>query len=64
MHGGKEEGCSRIKDGNGKLTLGEDEARMCYISGVQWGNYFGEEPFRRAEVKVRVGKLKKGKACK
>ena len=31
--------------------------------GLRKGNYFGEEPIRRAEVQVRVGKLKNGKAA-
>ena len=30
--------------------------------GIWRGNYFGREPIRRTEVKVRVGKLKNGKA--
>ena len=32
--GGKVEGCSRIKDGNGRLTQGEDEVRRI------WKEYF------------------------
>ena len=36
---------------------------MCSFAGVQKGNYFGEEPIRRTEVEVRVGKLKNGKAA-
>ena len=35
---------------------------MCGIDGVQIGNYFGGEPVRKTEVKVRVRKLKNGKA--
>ena len=79
--GGKVECCSRVKDGNGRLTQGEDEARkiwneyfedlynidtqeevtvhMCGFDGIQRGNYFGGEPIRKAEVELRVGKLKK-----
>ena len=34
---------------------------MCGFHGVRRGNYFGEEPIRRTEVEVRVGKLKNGK---
>ena len=30
---------------------------------IRRGNYFGGEPIGRAEVKVRVGKLKNGKAA-
>ena len=36
---------------------------MCAFNGIQKGNYFGEEPIRRTEVEVRVGKLKDGKAA-
>ena len=81
---GKVESWSRIKDGNGRLAQGEDEARkiwkeyfedlynidtqeqvavyMCGFDRIQRGNYFGGDPIGRAEVKVRVGKLKNGKA--
>ena len=31
---------------------------MCGFDGVQKGNYFRGEPIGRAEVEVRVGKLK------
>ena len=34
---------------------------MCSFDGVQRGNYFREEPIRRMEVEVRVGRLKNGK---
>ena len=30
---------------------------------IRRGNYFGGEPIERAEVEVRVGKLKNGKAA-
>ena len=33
------------------------------VSLTEFGNYFGEEPIRRMEVEVRVGKLKNGKAA-
>ena len=33
---------------------------MCGFDGVRRGNYFGEEPFGKAEVDVRVGKPKNG----
>ena len=36
---------------------------MCGFDGIQRGNYFGGEPIGRAEVEVRVGKLKNGKAA-
>ena len=32
--GGKVESCSRVKDGNGRLTQGEDEVKRC------WNEYF------------------------
>ena len=35
---------------------------MCGFDGIQRGNYFGEEPIGRAEVELRVGKLKNWKA--
>ena len=83
--GGKVESCRRVKDGNGKLAQGEDEARkiwkgyfedlhntdteeevtvhICGFDGVRRGNYFGGEPIGRAEVEMRVSKLKNGKAA-
>ena len=36
---------------------------MCGFVGVRRGNYFGGEPIRRAEVEVRVRKLKDGNAA-
>ena len=35
---------------------------MCGFDGIQRGNYFRGEPTGGAEVEVRVGKLKNGKA--
>ena len=35
---------------------------MCGFDGIRRSNYFGEEPIGRAEVEMRVGKLKNGKA--
>ena len=35
---------------------------MCGFDEVQRGNYFGREPTGRSEIKVRVAKLKNGKA--
>ena len=35
---------------------------MCGFNGIWRGTYFREEPIRRAEVEVQVGKLKKEKA--
>ena len=34
---------------------------MCGFGRIQRGNYFGGESIRRAEVEVRVGKLKNRK---
>ena len=36
---------------------------MCGLDGVQRANYSGVEPIRRAEIGVRVRKLKNGKAA-
>ena len=36
---------------------------MYGFDGIQRGNYFGGQPIGRAEVEVRVGKLKNGKAA-
>ena len=36
---------------------------MCGFDGIRRGNYFGGEPIGRAEVEVRVGKLKNEKAA-
>ena len=36
---------------------------MCGIDGVKRGNYFREEPSRRTEVEIKVGKLKNRKAA-
>ena len=36
---------------------------MCVFDRIHRSNYFGGEPIGRAEVEVRVGKLKKGKAA-
>ena len=35
---------------------------MCEFDGIRRGNYFEGESIRRAEVEMRVGKLKNGKA--
>ena len=35
-NGGKEESCSKIRDGKGRLALGEDELRRI------WKDYFGD----------------------
>ena len=38
---------------------------MCVFDEIWRGNYFGGEPIGRAEVEVKVGKFKNGKAtCK
>ena len=36
---------------------------MCDFDGIWRGKCFGGEPIGRAEVKVRVGKLKNGKTA-
>ena len=36
---------------------------MCGFDGIRKGNYFRGEPIERAEVEVRMGKLKNGKAA-
>ena len=38
------------------------QSTMCGFDRIWTGNYFRGEPIRRAEVGVRVGKLKNGKA--
>ena len=70
--------CSKIKDRNGRLVQGEDEVRRIWkeyfeylynIDGQEQvavnlcGNYLTGEPIERAEVEVRVEKLKSGKAA-
>ena len=44
-------------------TLEQVAVHMCGFDGVRKGNYFGGEPVGTAEVEVRVGKLKNGKAA-
>ena len=44
-------------------TQEEVAVHMCGFDGIWRGNYFGREPIGRAEVEVRVGKLKNGKAA-
>ena len=61
VNGGNVENSKLIKDGNRRLVLEEAEVRRIWIkgfNGVRIGNYFGGEPIRRTEVKVRVGKLR------
>ena len=41
----------------------EVAVHMCGFDAIRRGNYFGGEPIVRAEVGVRVGKLKNGKAA-
>ena len=36
---------------------------MCGFDGILRGSYFGGEPIGRAEVEVRMGKLKNGKTA-
>ena len=46
-------------------TQEQDAVHMCGFDGLLRGNYFIGEAIGRAEVEVRVGKLKNGKAaCK
>ena len=72
--GGNVQSCSRVMDGNWRLVQGEDEVikiwkdyfedleevavHMCGFDGIRRGNYFGREPIGRAEIEVRMGKLK------
>ena len=39
------------------------EVHMCGFDGILTGKYIGGEPAGRAEVEMRVGKLKNGKAA-
>ena len=46
------------------IDIQEDVAvHMCSFDGIRRGNYFGGESIGKAEVEVRVGKLKNGKAA-
>ena len=36
---------------------------MCGFNGIRRGNYFGGEPIGRAEVEMKVCKLKNGKTA-
>ena len=44
-------------------TQEEVAVHMCGFDAIRRGNYFGGEPVGRAEVEVRVDKLKNGKAA-
>ena len=44
-------------------TQEEVAVHMCGFDGVQRGNYFRGETIGRAEVEVRVGKLKNGEVA-
>ena len=44
-------------------TQEEVAVNMCGFDGIWRGNYFRGEPIGRAEVEVRVGKLKDGMAA-
>ena len=46
-----------------KEIQGQVAVHMCGFDGIRRGNYFGKEPTGRAEVEMRVGKLKNGKAA-
>ena len=43
--------------------FGRIAIHVCDFNGVQRGNYIGEEPIKRTEVKVKVGKFKNRKAA-
>ena len=45
-----------------KDTQEEVAVHVCDFNGIRKGNYFGGEHFGRAEVEVRLGKLKNRKA--
>ena len=47
----------------GRITEEQVAFHMYGFNGVQRGNYFGGEPIRRTEVKVRVVKLMKRMAA-
>ena len=44
-------------------TQEQVEVHMCGFDRIRRSNYFRGKPIRRAEVKVRVVKLKNGKAA-
>ena len=44
-------------------TQEEVAVHICGFDGIQTGNYFRGEPIGKAEVKVRLGKLKNGKTA-
>ena len=44
-------------------TQEEVAVHTCGFDGIRRVNYFGREPTGRAEVEVRVGNLKNGKAA-
>ena len=51
-----------FEDVNDIDTQIEVAVHMWGFDGIRRGNYFGREPIGKAEVEVRVGKLKNGKA--
>ena len=62
------ERCSSLKGEDRRLAQGEDTqeqvaVHMCGFHRIWRGNYFGRKSTRRAEVEVRVGKHKNGKAA-
>ena len=44
-------------------NIDTQEYHMCCFYGILRGNYFGGDPIGRAEVEVRLVKLKNGKAA-
>ena len=51
-----------FKDLYNRDTHEEVSVNICSFDGIRRDNYCGGEPIGRAEVELRVGKLKNGKA--
>ena len=49
-----------FEDLNNIDTQEQDAVHICSFNGTQRGIYFGGELIRRAEVRMRIGKLKNG----
>ena len=52
-----------VKDMYNIDTQEQVAVHMCGFDRIQRGNYYGGEPIGRVKIKVRVGKLKNGKAA-
>ena len=50
-----------VKDLYNIDTQGQVAVHMCGFNGIWRSNYFRGEPIEKADVEVRVGKLKNGK---